>query len=102
MSYNFTELRAAETVYDLVIYANNSSGQLMMGLILFAVFFVFTLLFKRLGMAEALAGSSYVCFILSLYLSFALLVNFYITLAFLIIAAFATLYLYVKRTDNKV
>jgi len=98
MSYNLTELKEAETFYDLTIYANTASEQILGGVFMFAIFFVFILLFKRFGLDKAIAGSSFICLILSLYLSFAKLLSFYMIIVFLVILAFTGLYLYVNKT----
>jgi len=94
MSYNLTRLANSQNFYDLVVYANDSSEQVLVGLFLFAFFFIFILLFKRFGMDKAIAGSSFICFMLSLTLSYAHLVSFYVVTAFFVILAFAVLYLY--------
>jgi len=97
MSYNLTQLGEADNIYKLVVYANDSSGQTLSGMLMFAIFFVFLLLFKRYGMDNAILGASFICFVLSIYLSFAKLLSFYVVLAFLTITAFGVLYKYTKR-----
>lgn len=100
MSYNMTQLKAAVNFYDLVIYANNSSEQILGGVFMFAIFFVFVLIFKRFGFANAIATSSFICTILSLYLSVSKLLSFYVLIAFLVIMAFSGLYLWVSKDSN--
>ena len=97
MSYNLTELKEATTFYDLTIYSNTASGTTLGGLFMFSIFFVFILLFKRFGLDKAIAGSSFICLVLSLYLSFAELLSFYVIIAFLAILAISGLYIYTKK-----
>lgn len=79
-------------MYDIVVFANNTTGQVLMGLFMLSIFFVMLMFLKRYEMKSALLVSSYACFILSAMLGFAGLLNFLFVLGFLIITAFMTLY----------
>ena len=95
MSYNITRLSAATTLYDLITYANDSSDQLLVGLFLFAIWFVLILAFYKDGFTKAFTASSFICMILGLLLVYAELVSFYILLFFIIITALGGLYIYI-------
>lgn len=96
--YNLTELHAATTMSDVTAFANTASGGMLMGGVMIAVFFVALMILKRYSsLAEALAVSGYLCFIISAVLVLGNMINFLFPLVFLIIAALATLYLYAKE-----
>lgn len=95
--YNLTNLTGAGTIYDIVVFANDSTGQFLMGLFMISIFFVMLIVLKRYEMQSALMVSSYACFILGAMLAFAGLLNFLFVLGFLIISAFMTLYSFVVK-----
>jgi hypothetical protein len=92
MTYNLTLLQEAETIYKVFVYADNASGNIMVGLFMIAIFFVFLMALKRYSFTNALLASSFVSFILSLFLTYANLLNFMFPLFFLITASLTALY----------
>lgn len=92
--YNLTNLTGSGTVYDIVVFANNSTSQVLMGLFMLSIFFIMLMVLKRYEMKNALLVSSYACFLLSAMLGFAHMMNFLFTLGFLLIAGFMTLYVF--------
>lgn len=100
MSYNISQLQASTDVLDLVSYANTHSGQVLAGIMMFGIFFVFILLFKSFGFIKAIATSSFICFALSFYLVYAKLLSFYVLLVFLVLLAFSILYLYMAGASG--
>lgn len=96
-SYNITQLQAADTVNELFVYANDVTGQVLMGLFMIAIFFIMLMVLKRWDFDKALLSSSFSCFILATILSYGRLLNFMIPLLFLIIMAFTGFYMYMNR-----
>jgi hypothetical protein len=90
MSYNLTQLAESDTIFKLVVYTNDSTGGLMVGLFLLSIFFIMLMAFKRYEFIKALMASSLISFVISLFFVFAKLINPYWALALLIIAGAAT------------
>jgi hypothetical protein len=91
MTYNMTQLQAADSLFKLVQYANDATtGFVVIGFLL-SVFFIMLLALKRYEFSKALLVSSTVCFLLSLFLNYAKLINPIWSFVFLIIAAFTAL-----------
>lgn len=97
MTYNMTELAAADTVYDLMVYANNSTGSILLALFVMAVFFVMLMVLKKWDFDSALLVSSFSCFVLSAILVYAHLLALVWALVFLIMAGFTAFYMVVLR-----
>lgn len=93
-TYNMTELQQATTVADVVTYANNATGQVLMGIFITALFFILLFILKRWSFDKALFAASFATFMVSLILTFAQWLNFYVMLVFLLIFAFTALYEY--------
>lgn len=97
VSYNLTELRAAQNPADLTTYANHSTRGLFMGLFVIALFFVLLYILKRWEFYKAILAASFATFIVSLICTLAGWLNFYITLVFLIMFALSALYAYTQN-----
>ncbi len=91
--HNLTALAESETVLDLVTVANEATGQVLMGMLLVGVFFIILMVMGKEGFEKAMIVASYCCFILSLFLRYAGMINFLFVILFLAIAAFTTLYM---------
>ena len=96
--YNMTTLQNADTILKLITYANDSSEQILMGLLMIGIFFILLMALKRWDFDDGLVISSFVCFILSSLLTYAKLLNIIFPLAFLALAGFTAFWIYtVKR-----
>lgn len=100
MPYNLTALQANDTSYYVLVDVVNeaSGGILVMGLVvgLFIIQFVW-LNAKTQSLAGSLALSAWACFIYSIFLSMAELLNFYFIIGFLTVAGFGTLVTYLTQ-----
>ena len=96
--YNLSALQNSETITDIVVAANNATGQVLMGLFLVAIFIVFVLRLKKYDFEDTILASSFIFFILSVFLRQAQLVNFIVVLVFLVILAFSMMYKVMVRT----
>jgi hypothetical protein len=96
--YNLTNLTNAKTLPDLVVIANNATNQIFMGGYLVAFFIIMLMgLLVKFKFEESLLASSFACFILSLFLRQAQLINFTFVIGFLIITAMMGLYMFMKK-----
>lgn len=95
--YNITPLQNAENITGIVTYANTVTDGAMSILMILAVFFILLLILKRWSFEDALLTSSFICFILSSFLTYGKFLNFMFPLAFLIMTALTALYVYVTR-----
>lgn len=94
--YNMTQLQAADTIFKFVQYANTSTNDMLLGLLVIGVFFIMLLSMKRLEFEYALLASSALSFIVSAIFTYSHLLNFIFPLIFLIMAALTTLYLWLS------
>lgn len=97
MTYNITQLQASQSIYDIFVYANNSTTGLLSMLFMLAIFFVMLMALKRYSFARSLLATSFVCFILSSMLAYIKMLNFMLPLAFLTILAFTALFVYTNQ-----
>jgi len=97
MAYNLTTLYAAETVPDLFIFANTSSGGVLMGLFMISIWFVIFFSLKKWEAEHAFLATSWICFVLSTFLTVAGMLNFLFPLAFLVMAGFLALGMWVSN-----
>lgn len=98
--YNMTQLQEADTMYGLWVYANDSSGLILMGLLMVAVFFVMIMALKGWGFDEALLASSFTCFVLSMILAYASLLNFGFVYLFFVVMALSALYIFMIKKQQ--
>lgn len=87
MTYNITALQTARTIPDLIVVANDASGQIFIMGLTVAIFVVILLKLKKYAFDKAFLSASWITTILSMLLSFMGLVNFNFVLAFGLIAA---------------
>lgn len=96
--YNLTNITNVQVPADLVVAANIYTESLFMGLMLIAIFIVFTMRFMvKNKFGESLLGSSFICFIASLFLRQAGLINFVFVIGFLVVMAFTGMLMYITR-----
>lgn len=92
--YNLTLLKEATTLRKLFVTGNSYTSQSFTGMMMIAIFFVTFMALKKYQFPYALLSSSFACFILSIFLTYANLLNFIFPLIFLTITAFTGLYIY--------
>lgn len=97
MAYNMTQLAQSETVYDLLVYANTATGDILLVLLVMAVFFVMLMVLKKWEFEKGLLVSSFVCFMISIMLVYGHLIQLVWALVFLVIAAFTALYMTLSK-----
>ena len=96
--YNITDFRDATTITKIIVFNNTITNGAFMGAMLISVFFILTMIFKiKNGLEESVTVSSWICFVLSLFLRNAGLINFIFVIAFLTMSAFGTLLLYMDK-----
>lgn len=99
MAYNLTDLYAASTSSDIVLFANSTVDGLLFGFFIVAIFFIMLYALKNWEFDVALLTASFSCFILSGIAAFGGFVNVIFPLFFLAATAFAGFYIFVvKRT----
>jgi hypothetical protein len=86
-----TMLQEAYTVWDLMVYANVSTNNILFTLLITATFFIMIMSLKRFEFIDVLMSSGFVCFIISIILSYEQLINILVPLAFLAVTAIAVL-----------
>ena len=87
MTYNMTQLAASDTIFKLVTYANDSTGGIFATLMVLAVFFIMFVAMKRYEFSKALLASSGISFMITLFLTYAKIINPIWALVFLILTA---------------
>lgn len=92
--YNITLLQESYTMFKLVSYVNDITDGAMGTMLIISIFFISLLMLKRYPLENALAASGWICFFLGIFLTSAGLLNYLVTLGFLVISAFSTLYAY--------
>lgn len=104
MSYNITQLANSATASDLVCFANSTTTGVLLGMLMIGLFFIFLFALKsRYEFDDSLLASSWVCFVLSAILAYGKcsdgthFLNIIFPLAFLCIAAFTGLYIWVAK-----
>lgn len=99
MTYNTTNLTSATGIGDLVSFANNATDGVLAVVMLIVIFIIMLVALKRYDFDDALLASSWVTFLLSIFLRFAGFLPLIWALGFLAIAGFATLWVFTtKRT----
>lgn len=98
--YNLSELGNGATMGELVSYSNNSAGGWLFTFIIGAIFFVVLWRLKdNVDLDVLLLVDSFCCFVLSLFLFFGEYISGYVPLAFLCIAGFSALYVYMAQKN---
>jgi len=68
MTYNLSLITSALTPADLLTGINDELGGFMFQFLILCIYIIMILSLKRFGMAQAFASSSWVCFLLSIFL----------------------------------
>lgn len=92
MTYNMSQIGSAETVSDIVKYANDSTGSLLGSLFVILVFMVCLMVMKKESFLDAFMASSFLSFILSLIMTYGNMVSFIMPIIFGTLFAFSVLY----------
>jgi hypothetical protein len=93
--YNITGFQTAKTVSDMAVWANQTTNYAFAESFLVATFFIFLLVLKsKNDFDDSILASSFVCFILSLFLRLANLVSFGTVLIFLAILSITAFFVY--------
>ena len=94
MTYNVSLLSSVGTIRELFVVSNTYSNDIFTNLMMFGIFLIMLMALKRFSFQYAFFASSFACFVLSLFLMYAELLNFYWVLAYLAMAGFSTLYIF--------
>jgi len=96
--YNMTGLQNAQTLVDVVTWANSNTGSMLVGSFLVGFYIVMTTsLLRKYEIYEAVATSSFVCFWVSAFLQYAGLVNELFTYFFVVISAIFGIWSFIKN-----
>lgn len=98
MMFNTTTLANADTFYKLVVYANDSTNQILFALFVMSVFFIMIMALKRWEFDNAILVSSFICFVISIMLNYAQLMPIVWGLVFLCLTAFTALYVFAIKS----
>ncbi len=100
MTFDLTNLQSGNvTFYDFAVLSSDATNGLFWGLVILGLFMIQTVLLSTRAQVQidsAAVFSSWACFIYSIPLSMAGLLNFYFTLGFLALSGFGTFWLYLK------
>jgi hypothetical protein len=94
--YNLTNLTTAQTPADLFTFANSITSGILFGGGLFALWFIMLFSLIRWGGDVAFTVASWSCFLLGVLLAYGGFIGIILPLAFLVMAAFGSLYLSAK------
>ena len=97
MTYNMTALAESDTVYKLVLYANDATGEILLVLFSMAIFFIMLMVLKKWEFEKSLLVSSFISFLISIMLVYAELIQLVWALVFLVLAAFTALYMMMTK-----
>lgn len=95
--YNMTTLQESETIFELVQTANTFTGDILISLTSWAIFFIMFMVMKRFEFDDALLASSSISFVITMLFNYMELVPLLIPLAFLTIAGFTAFYTFVIK-----
>jgi hypothetical protein len=87
MSYNETALMEAETISELLVYANQVSGDVLFSLLVISIFFIGVMSLRNYGFDNALMTSGFFCFIVASLMASVGWVSVYLALVFGILTA---------------
>ena len=86
MAINLTNLTSANNMYDMAVYANNSSNHILFGGLTIAFLVILTMALKRYPFPKGFLVASWTTFILSTILWAAKLIPIYYAITYLILA----------------
>jgi len=87
--YNLTNLTNAQYVSDVALFSNQVTGGLLFSLGILSLFFIMLYSFRNLTFEKNLMISSFLCFILSVFLTMAHLLSFFWAMLFLVLLGLA-------------
>jgi len=96
-TYNITGLTSAETITDIVVFANESTGSILFGLFVLAIFFIMLMVMRKYEFTDTLLASSFSCFIISVLLAYGGLLNILFPIGFLTIMSLTALYVFMNK-----
>lgn len=91
-------MQNANSILKIFEVSNTYTDNTFVLMFMFAIIFIMLFALKRFEFSKAIMASSWSCFLLSLMLSYAELLNFKVVLLFLAIAAFSALYSWTNDT----
>lgn len=94
MTYNLTMLQSESGVTGLIEFTNYATGEIFSSIMVVSLFFILLLALKKFDFVQSLMASSFVMFLISLFLVYADLLNFMFPLAFLSMTAMTAVYAY--------
>jgi len=90
--YNLTGLEQSETLADLIYVANDGSGGIFIVGFVISVFAIITMtLAIKTSMDNAMLGSSFICFWLTMFFRQAGLIEFWYVIGFLVLLGLISL-----------
>jgi len=98
-TWNQTLLENADSLVDIFSYANVSTGSMLFGLLMIGIFFILMFRMNNLEFDTRMLAVSFVCFIISLGLRAAGLINEIFVILFIVMAAFTMLYKVITRNQ---
>ena len=98
MAYDLDALGSAGSIKELFAYSNTVTNDLFMTLFLVCIFFVFFIALKRYSFTDALLSSSFMTFVLSLFLLMADLISIMYPILFGTVMAFTAFYAFVVKS----
>jgi hypothetical protein len=99
MTYNLSILTNTTGVPDLAYAANVFSGNVLFSFFSIGIFFVLLFILKRFDFDKALLASSFISFVLAAFLTYGGFLSIYFVVAYLAMAAFTALYIWVAVAD---
>ena len=97
MTYNMTQLAASDSIYKLVLFSNDITTGALVAMFILALFFILLMSLKKYEFDSALLVSSFICFVISVFMMYAELLALMWVLAYLIVAAFAGFIMFITK-----
>ena len=95
--HDISGLQNVSSLVSVTDYVSSSTNGIFFEMLMILIFSVILLALIRYGIESALITSGFLCFILSLYLTFLKYVNFAYTLFFAGVIIFTGLYMYMTK-----
>lgn len=96
--YNLTAVQESNGLIDLVVAANTASQELLMAGVLISIFIVFLFMLRKNDIADSVLVSGFVCFLFSVFLRTAGLIDFMYVLGFGLLTASMGIYKVMVKT----
>lgn len=95
--YNLTNLHNLTSFPSLISVTNEATNGLLIGMFILLIWVVLLMAFLKFDFLKAIASSSFVCFLLSIFLVYLDLLNIIFLLGFLFLTGGAGLLLYLSE-----